>query len=94
MKRGALIFAANAFLALAVWAPAAQAEFGLSEFEVSFSGPEGEIVTQAGSHPFAMRTSFHFDSVAENVEEVAKDLFRTQLAGFVVTRRWCRVCRG
>jgi hypothetical protein len=57
MRRLLLTLGASALSALALAAPASAA-FGLHDFDVTFTGPKGETVTQAGSHPFAMRTSF------------------------------------
>jgi hypothetical protein len=70
--------------AAAILAPVARADFGIADFGVTFNGPEGEVVTQAGSHPFAMTTSIEFASQAGgSVEEAAKDLIATLPAGFV-----------
>lgn len=65
-----LWLAATAALLLA--APAS-ADFGLSEFDVTFTGPGGEAVTQAGSHPFAMTTK-----LALNTEETPEGPFPTE----------------
>jgi len=86
MKRILTLILATASL-LAAASPA-QAEFGLTEFDVTFTGPEGESVSQAGAHPFAMNTSLHFNSFptgkgGENVDEQAKDLIVSQIPGFV-----------
>jgi hypothetical protein len=51
--------AAAALLALAVFAPAAQAAFGLNGFSFSFNNEDGSAATQAGSHPFSSTTSFN-----------------------------------
>lgn len=56
MRRMAVLFAALAAALLA--APAAQADFGLHEFDLRFSNANGSAATQAGSHPFAVTTSF------------------------------------
>ncbi len=67
--------------------PAARADFGVSEFDVSFSGPKGEPVTQAGSHPYQMTTTFHFNShlngSLEELEGEARDIWLTQMKGFI-----------
>lgn len=47
---------------LAFSAPANAADFGLSEFDVTFTGSGGEPVTQAGSHPFAMTTKLKLNT--------------------------------
>jgi len=87
MRRLVLTLASSALLALAAASPAS-ASFGLSEFDVTFTGPDGSPVTQAGAHPFAMNTSLRFQSVPTGkgglgVEEAAKDVFLTQIPGFV-----------
>lgn len=87
MTKARFLLLATVLFALLL-APVARAEFGLSEFDVVFNGPEGEVATQAGSHPFSMTTSLHFISVidgegGEDIEEAAKDLILTQAPGFV-----------
>jgi hypothetical protein len=47
-----------ALLALAVIAPAAQAEFGVSAFQAAVQDNAGNEVTQAGSHPYNGITDF------------------------------------
>ncbi len=70
--------------ALLAAAPAAQAAFGLSAFSVTYTDAEGQPVTQAGSHPFAMSTSLHFNTAPGNkLEAAAKDIIVTQPAGFI-----------
>jgi hypothetical protein len=69
-------------------APAAQGEFGFSEFEVAFTDAEGNPVTQAGSHPFAMSVTQRFISEetgkgGEKTDEAAKDVLVTLPEGFV-----------
>ncbi len=69
-------------------APAAQAAFGVDEFEVEFANQDGSAVEQAGSHPFSMTTSVHFNSHpsgegGEELEEAAKDILTVQAPGFV-----------
>jgi hypothetical protein len=69
-------------------APAAGAEtFGLNHFDVTFSGPFGESEMQAGSHPYAMKTSFNLNT-EETAEgtfpvEPTKDLEIAQVPGFI-----------
>ena len=79
---------ATAALACALVLPAsASADFGLNAFDVTFTGPNGETVTQAGSHPFATNISLHVKSTpfgeGEVVDEAAKDIILSQIAGFV-----------
>jgi hypothetical protein len=76
--------------ALCLVAPAAQAEpFGLQSFDVAFTGQGGEEVTQAGSHPFAMETSFSLNTKPLGsgglvaVSEPLKDLLIAQIPGFI-----------
>ncbi|HEY1689196.1 MAG TPA: hypothetical protein VGF95_10080 [Solirubrobacteraceae bacterium] len=75
------------FVVLAMPAVAHAATFGLNNFDVRFTGPEGEETTQAGSHPFAMTTSFGVN--AEEVSgtplpvEAVKDLNIAEVSGFI-----------
>src|SRR3954447_7024305 len=85
MKRLALVLT----VALAaLWLPgSAEAEYGIENFDVTFTGPGGETVSQAGAHPFAMTTSFqvHGEATEEGgflLDEAIKDLLVTQVAGF------------
>ena len=59
LRRKGLMAALLACFALAAFgAPAAQAEFGINNFDVTFKNENGSPATQAGSHPFALTTSF------------------------------------
>jgi hypothetical protein len=83
MRRAALLALATAALAT----PAAHAEYSIEDFDVTFTGPKGETVTQAGAHPFAMTTSFkvHGNPTEKGgflLDEPIKDLLATQVAGF------------
>ncbi|HWM55229.1 MAG TPA: hypothetical protein VNO20_07565 [Solirubrobacterales bacterium] len=75
-------------LLAALWLPGvARADFGIYDFDVTFTGPGGEAVSQAGAHPFAMTTSFRVngEETPEGgvlVDEPIKDLLVTQIAGF------------
>jgi hypothetical protein len=87
MRKPTLALAA-ALLALAcLFAPAAQASFGINDFDVRFSGPKGENQEQAGSHPFAMTTSFSVNTVPYNEQPYPdgqiKDIEVLQMPGFV-----------
>jgi hypothetical protein len=67
-------------------APSAGAAFGLSNFEVSFTNSEGSLDLQAGSHPFAMTTSFGVNSEplpggGAQVQEPLKTLEINQVEG-------------
>lgn len=76
-------------LVVAVLAVApAQAEFGLKEFDVAFEDEEGGAVMQAGSHPFAMKTSFEVNTEegpegGEVPDGEVKDMIVFQIPGFV-----------
>jgi hypothetical protein len=88
----------SALLALcgaALWTAPAQAAFGLHDIGVSFTEADGSPATQAGSHPFAMRTAFEVnttikvDSTVSPPKEIAvvdgalRNLDVTLPAGFV-----------
>ncbi len=57
-KRSVLLLVVVLVVVFGVAAPAAMAAFGLEDFKVTFTNEDGSPATQAGSHPFAMRTSF------------------------------------
>ncbi len=81
MKRLSLAALAAA-LALALAAPAAEAAFGLEGFDVRFSGEHGEAQMQAGSHPFALETSFGVNLDEKGFPEGAvKELDVAQVPG-------------
>jgi hypothetical protein len=85
MRRLATTLAAAALLAGIAAAPAA-AEFGLSEFDVSFEKKDGSTLTQAGAHPFAMRTTFGVNGSETPeggvlLDEQVKDLLVKQVRG-------------
>ena len=78
------------FVAALLGAPAALAAFGLHDFDVTFTGPKGEILTQAGEHPFAMTTSFRVNGEktgkgGEEVDEAIRDALFTQMPGFAAS---------
>jgi hypothetical protein len=84
MKR-VLISAAAALAILALAPPAAQAAFGLNNFEVTYTNPDGSSARQAGSHPFAMTTSFGLNYTGEGpfaiAEGKARDVLLEQVTG-------------
>jgi hypothetical protein len=64
------------------------AEFGLEDFDVTFTNENGSMATQAGSHPFAMTTTESFNTTVDPVfgevpDESIKDLVLTQIPGLV-----------
>src|SRR5512146_558683 len=71
---------------LAALAPAAQGSFGLEGLDVTFSAADGSMISRAGLHPFAMRTSFRFPSEEIGgepiLQEAPKDIRLRQIAGF------------
>jgi len=63
MRRLALALASLSLLgALCLGATPAQAAFGLSETDVSFTDKDGAPETRAGAHPFAVTTSFRVNT--------------------------------
>jgi hypothetical protein len=62
MKRFLTLLIALSALACLL-ASSASANFGLEDAEVAFTGPLGEAVTEAGSHPFAMTTKLDLRTV-------------------------------
>ncbi|HEY8808878.1 MAG TPA: hypothetical protein VIM28_02550, partial [Solirubrobacterales bacterium] len=85
-KRIALAVAAAALLA-ALLAPSAQADFGLHEFDVTFTEADGSPTLQAGAHPYAMTTTFFANTTEVEGKvvpvEPIKDVLAFQLEGFV-----------
>ena len=89
--RGAPSFASTLVVALLcalALAPAAQAQFGLSEFDVTYEDQYGHSESQAGAHPFALTTKLHFISNptgegGEEAEQEAKDFLVNQVPGFI-----------
>ena len=61
MKRAIFALAATAAL-LSLTVTPASADFGLSGIGVTFTEADGTLARQAGSHPFAMTTSFAVNS--------------------------------
>jgi hypothetical protein len=71
-----------------VWSAYVQADFGLDEFDVTFANQDGLPATQAGSHPFAMTTTFGLNNTEPNsfewlVDGEVKDLNIEQIDGLV-----------
>jgi hypothetical protein len=83
-RRPALICALVSAVCLMI-VPAAQAAFGLNEVRVSFENEDGTPDTQAGSHPYAMTTSFSYNerpsTSFEIPDEEAKDVTFSLAAG-------------
>ncbi|HXR31001.1 MAG TPA: hypothetical protein VN752_07670, partial [Solirubrobacterales bacterium] len=75
-------------LAMAMLVAPAEADFGLSNPEVAFTEEDESPATLAGSHPFAMRTSFEVNTTIGpkgfiTVDGALRDLHVTAPAGFV-----------
>jgi hypothetical protein len=66
MKRIAMILAA-AVLGVAMFAPSAQAAFGLEDFNLAFESNGGAPAIQAGSHPFAITSTVNFHTIPNNL---------------------------
>jgi hypothetical protein len=62
----------------------AQAAFGFSEFDVTFTDSAGLPATQAGSHPFAFTTSFEANVDGEEADGRLRELFLDLPPGLVV----------
>jgi hypothetical protein len=67
---------------------AAQAAFGFEEVDVTFTNANGSPMTQAGAHPFAMKTTIGLNTVIHPTlgqipDEAIKDLTIGQIPGFV-----------
>lgn len=84
MRRLALVLATVALAAMVLAAPAG-ASFGFSSFDVVFSDSEGAGSAQAGSHPFAMTTSFEVNTKEAGTlpDGAVKDLLIFQVPGFL-----------
>jgi hypothetical protein len=65
--------AVAAVLLLAVATPA-HADFGVSSFTAAVKDKDGNLVTQAGAHPFVGVTSFTFNSTAMGPDGNVKDI--------------------
>jgi len=65
----ALIQAAGALAPGAMAAHPAAGNFGVEEFDVTFTEADGTTATQAGSHPFAMDTSLLANRDSEDEPE-------------------------
>jgi hypothetical protein len=86
-RKGHVVNFLAAVALLVLGAAPAQAEFGLNNLKVEFLNSDGTPATQAGSHPFEMRTSFNLNSVEEPdgrkyVDGALRDLDVEQPVGF------------
>ena len=81
--------ALSALLLIGLLAPSAQASFGINSFDATFVNQDGSPDTQAGSHPFAVNTTFAFNRVPvghfpfEIPDQEPKDVTIEQVAGLV-----------
>jgi hypothetical protein len=82
LKVLALATVLGVVLAVAAAVPALAA-YGLNNFAVTFTNADGSPANQAGSHPFAMTTSFNSNFSGETPDGDIKDLNIEEVAGFV-----------
>src|SRR5215208_3926852 len=84
LRRGAatLLISACAAVGLMSAAAPAMADYGFSNFDVTFTNADGTPATQAGSHPFAMTTDLAVNRHGF-VDGEIKDLFIEQVTGLV-----------
>jgi hypothetical protein len=82
----------------AIAAPAAQAEFGLLNPDVTFTTATGAAEMQAGSHPFATSVSFQFARAGEGKsatpDGTAKDVIAELPPGFIGNPTAAPRCTG
>jgi hypothetical protein len=95
--RRAIVSLGLAFAAvLSLAGSAGAAEFGLSEFDATFTDSGGEAVTQAGAHPFAFTTRLRVntETTAEGTfpVESTKDLLVALAPGFVGDQNATELC--
>jgi hypothetical protein len=73
MMRGRLLLLSVVCAVVLVFPGVAVASFGLKSFDVTIQNQDGSADTQAGSHPFAMTTSFTMESTLNSKGEVATE---------------------
>jgi hypothetical protein len=86
MKRLSSALATALLFALMV-VPAAQADFGIKDFDITFTNEDGSPATQAGSHPFTVSVGFNLNTkidpkYGEIPDEQLKTLLTKLPAGF------------
>jgi hypothetical protein len=95
MKRAIAIGLLTGAALLALATPA-QADFGLNDFDVFFGKEGGAAATEAGSHPFAMSTSFGINFSGEGPaiqpDGEIKDAVFEQIAGLVINPTATPLC--
>ena len=67
----------------ALTAPAAQGAFGLHGFDVTYTDAEGTPANLAGTHPFALTTSFAANLEGEKPDGWLRDFFLEQVPGLL-----------
>ena len=83
MKKLVSMLAVACLFALALAAAPAQAAFGITDFDVTFTNEDGTLA-EAGSHPFAITTSLGTNIDGDLVPEGwLKDIFVEQIPGLV-----------
>jgi len=86
MKRALTVTAIVGLLGLGLAAPSANAAFGLSNPDLTFTSKSGGPSMQAGSHPFATTVSFELNTVEDEgkvPDEAVRDVFAELPPGFV-----------
>ncbi|MGC1166348.1 MAG: hypothetical protein WA862_09575 [Solirubrobacterales bacterium] len=87
MIKRLLTTAALSIFATALFATPALGAFGFSDLDVTFTNKDGSAATQAGSHPFAMKTSFTVNSTPQGGLDIpegeTKNLVLGQIPGLV-----------
>jgi hypothetical protein len=85
----AALLASLALLIAALATPAAQAAYGLHDFDVAFENEDGSPAIQAGSHPFAVTTKLEVNDLGEfgfldfDTDGQPKDVIIEQIAGLI-----------
>ncbi len=87
MKRAALTLIGVLLSSVTLVAAPAQADYGFEYLDLTFTEADGSTATQAGSHPFAMTTTVHFntrlDSKGNEIPDgETKDFRLSQPVGF------------
>jgi hypothetical protein len=97
MSKRAALALIGAAVAILAFVPSAQAAFIITDFDVTYTKPDGSPAAQAGSHPAAMATSLQF-SIKEGPkgeflgDGSPKDLTFNLPAGFIGDRAAVPYC--
>jgi hypothetical protein len=90
-----VLAACFALLTVVLGATPAQATYGINSFDVTFTNSDGTADTQAGSHPFAMTTSFRVNNSEDPLvpDGDLKDLIVEQVKGFIGNPKTMPKCK-